>query len=213
VAGFGIEQADVLLSVQLVLIREQESAASPTRAASEAVKRLPRPVSIATRTPHPNSRALHPTPVASPPPLMVDPETGVGTVHALRRDLGLERAARPAQAGRWAVVVLTVQSLDQIRLVMGDEPVRDLFMGLVEIAPFALHARDRLYRTGREELSVLFPYAEEGAVEDGRARLEGALAAYLADRGLPAVTLVARVIDPAVVLPVGAGGAPRSVAF
>ena len=143
----------------------------------------------------------------------VDPETGVGTVHALARDLALERAARTAHSGRWALVALAIQSLDQVRLVLGEEPVRDMFRGLVEIAPFALHARDRLYRTGRDELSVLLPKAEDGAVEDARARLELALTTYLAGRGLPAITLVARVIDADMALPTGARGAPRSVAF
>ncbi len=204
-AGFGIEQADVLLSVQLVLIRERQSS-PPTRERAETAKRLPAPVPITSRIPRRST-------IAGPSPLMVDPETGVGTVHALARDLALERAARTAHSGRWALVALAIQSLDQVRLVLGEEPVRDMFRGLVEIAPFALHARDRLYRTGRDELSVLLPKAEDGAVEDARARLELALTTYLAGRGLPAITLVARVIDADMALPTGARGAPRSVAF
>ena len=45
------------------------------------------------------------------------------------------------------------------------------------------------------------------------ARLELALTTYLAGCGLPAITLVARVIDADMALPTGARGAPRSVAF
>jgi len=126
----------------------------------------------------------------------VDLDTGAGTLQALRRDLTLEHERNGHGAGA-AVVALGFVGLDQIRLVLGEESVEDVVKGLVEVAPFALDARDRLYRSGRDQLVLMISGNDDEAVETARSGLETALGRFLSDRGFPEVRLNARRIDPA----------------
>jgi GGDEF domain-containing protein len=205
VDAYGIERGDVLLSLQLILTLEEERAvasgrppvsppsAVDARPALKAPQHL-RPVGAPSRT---GAAALA---QAVPPPtrpiVMVDLDTGAGTLQALRRDLTLEHERNGHGAGT-AVVALGFVGLDQIRLVLGEESVEDVVKGLVEVAPFALSARDRLYRSGRDELLLLISSSEDDDVETARSGLETALCRFLSDRGFPEVRLDARRIDPA----------------
>jgi GGDEF domain-containing protein len=131
------------------------------------------------------------------PLIMVDPRTGAGTLHALRRDLrlqgGPDHDARPVTA----VVAVDFEALDQLRLVLGDQAAEEVVKGLVEVAPFALEGRHRVYRSGRDQLILLLPGADDERVEAARWGLELALGRFLADRQFPEVRLNARRIDPA----------------
>jgi GGDEF domain-containing protein len=127
---------------------------------------------------------------------MVDPLTGVGTLHALRRDLMLEQAWPMAGRGESVLVALQIDALDQIRLAMGSEAGDHVLKSLVEVAPFALRAQDRVYRSGRNQLTLMLPAADEAVAETARRELEAALQRCLADRGYPEVRLSARKLDP-----------------
>jgi GGDEF domain-containing protein len=191
---YGIERGDVLLSLQMILTREEDrqpeghGVARP--AAAEPGRATPAR-SVAART----IRLARLPAAPSQPLIMVDPRTGAGTLHALRRDLGLqgERDAGPVTA----VVAIDFESLDQLRHVLGDQAAEDVVKGLVEVAPFALEARHRIYRSGRDQLILLLPGADDERVEAARWGLEFALARFLVDRKFPEVRLHARRVDPA----------------
>jgi GGDEF domain-containing protein len=192
---FGIERGDVLLSLQVILTREEQHPdgrqVSPPTAAQPGS-------AIPVRAVAPRTIGLARVPAApSRPLIMMDPQTGAGTLHALRRDLGLqgepERDAGPVTA----VVAIDFEALDQLRHVLGDLAAEEVVKGLVEVAPFALEARHRVYRSGRDQLILLLPGADEERVEAARWGLEFALGRFLADRQFPEVRLNARRIDPA----------------
>jgi GGDEF domain-containing protein len=214
VETYGIERGDVLLSLQLILTKEEEHQPAPRR--TEPVSPAPR-VAVA---PSEDNRlrtemrsmasTLRPAaasgsafgraplpPAPSRPIVMVDPDTGAGTVHALRRDLDLHQQVTNGNGFANALVALDLQSLDQIRLVLGNGAAEDVVRGLVEVAPFALRARDRVYRSGRDQLMLLLPGADDQGVEAARWGLEMALGRFLSDRGFPEVRLTATRVDPA----------------
>jgi GGDEF domain-containing protein len=126
---------------------------------------------------------------------MVDPATGAGTRDALRRDLELERAAAAAAPGP-IVLILRVAGLDQVRLTMGEPAAEAVLKSMVEVAPFALRARDRIYRSGPSEMVLLLPGADIVAAKEARAALESALGKVLAGRGFPELRLEARALQP-----------------
>jgi hypothetical protein len=209
VSRYQVERGDVLLSVQLILTAEEEGLRSAGRWPSANAARPAVPHTSVTRaglaaparTASPSARHAIPpvrrARVAPPPPLppMVDPLTGAGTPAALRRDLSLIREA--AVAGHEpAVVVLTIEGLDQVRLAIGPEAALAVLRALVEVAPFALRARDRIYRAERAEMALLLPGADPADVEAARTRLEASLSRVLAERGFPEVRLAVRPLDP-----------------
>jgi len=207
VSGYQVERGDVLLSIQLILTAEEEGLRSGGRwpspgsvrpaVAAASAHVVPRGVAGPARTVPPQVRHSLP-PVRKPPsapsllPSMVDPMTGAGTADALRRDLSLVRAAVGAGQPAAAAAVLSVEGLDQVRLTMGTEAAVAVLRALVEVAPFALQARDRIYRAGRTEMALLLPGADHTRVEAARAGLELALSRVLADRGFPEVRLAVR---------------------
>ncbi len=220
--GFRVEQGDVLLSIQMVLTREEEmrrrllaGAGAPRPAQSRAVTHqiaAPAPRPVVTPPPtarHAPIRSLQPAsstiPAPSPvrngkrptgPPSMVDTLTGVGTLHALRRDLILQQAWPLAGQGVPALVALEVSALDQIRADMGAEAGDRVLKSLVEVAPFALRTQDRIYRSGRNQLTLLLPETDGAGAESARSALETALHRRLAGHGYPEVRLAARKLDP-----------------
>jgi hypothetical protein len=97
------------------------------------------------------------------------------------------------------MVGLEIAALDQFRLVLGPDAAEEVIRGVVEVAPFALQARDRVYRLGREKLIVWLMAGKDSEVERARSGLEAAVTRFLADRGFPEVRLMARPLDPAAV--------------
>jgi GGDEF domain-containing protein len=193
---FGIERGDVLLSLQVILTREEEQ--QPAR------RPVSRPVAaraqsaIPARAVAPRTIGLARVPAApSRPLIMVDPQTGAGTLHALRRDLSLQGGPDIDAGPVTAVVAIDFEALDQLRLVLGDQAAEEVVRGLVEVAPFALEARHRVYRSGRDQLILMLPGADDERVEAARWGLEFALGRFLADRKFPEVRLNARRINPA----------------
>jgi GGDEF domain-containing protein len=127
---------------------------------------------------------------------MVDPLTGVGTIHALRRDLMLEQTWPVAGRRSPTLVALEIEPLDQIREAMGGPAADRALKSLVEVAPFALRTQDRVYRSGRNQLTVLLPGGEGTGAEGARSVLEAALQRHLAGKGYPELRLTARRLDP-----------------
>jgi len=225
VEGFRVEQGEVLLSVQLILTREEEWRRVEARAAAAGVNTggvrpavarsvqaavSARPPAPASRPPHLRPAPARPAvrPVSSAPKapvgtgtsptnglLMVDPLTGVGTLHALRRDLMLQQAWPGAGKPVSVLVALQIDGLDQIRLAMGAAAGDYVVKSLVEVAPFALRAQDRVYRSGRNQLTLMLPAADEVGAEGARRELEAALQRCLTGRGYPEVRLTARKLD------------------
>jgi GGDEF domain-containing protein len=127
---------------------------------------------------------------------MVDPLTGVGTIHALRRDLMLEQTWPVADRRSPTVVALEIAPLDRIREAMGAPAADRVLKSLVEVAPFALRTQDRVYRSGRNQLTVVLPGGEGAGAEGARNALETALQRHLAGKGYPELRLTARKLDP-----------------
>ena len=208
---YGIERGDVLLSLQLVLTREEErpadvSAVAPRQAGGGSNgspkgngSANPRPQQTSPPTPVPQPRVSLPSLPPEPrrPVVMVDPRTGAGTMAALRRDLALQKGSGGAPEGK--VVGLEIETLDQFRLVLGSGAADEVIRGLVEVAPFALHPRDRVYRFGRDKLILWLGVSKDAEIERARTGLEEAVTRFLSDRGFPEVRLVARTLDPAAI--------------
>ena len=209
-SGYQVERGDVLLSVQVLLTEEEEGrqAASGPRASARVIplhRPAPRPPAPAAGH-HPAAPATPPRPawesrsrtlpVGQIPPAasMVDPTTGAGTNLALERDVKMELAA--AGGGQPpALVALTVLGLDQVRLSMGNDAAEDALKAMVEVAPFALRARDRIYRAGRNQMALLLPATDRPSAEAARASLELAFGPVLSGRGYPELKLEARSIQ------------------
>src|SRR5438093_2488683 len=86
---FGIERGDVLLSLQVILTREEEQQPGGRQVLRPVVAQPGR--AMPARAVAPRTIGLARMPAApSRPLIMVDPQTGAGTLHALRRDLGLQ---------------------------------------------------------------------------------------------------------------------------
>jgi len=186
----------VLLSLQLLLTREEEGGApAEVTVAVIPPHRPAMPPSAPHRRPRPSPLPGLP-PAPSQPVVMVDPRTGAGTVAALRRDLKLLKESGDPVAG--TVVGLEIETLDQFRLVLGTGAADEVIRGLVEVAPFALEPRDRVYRFGRDKL-IVWLRVEGADVEGARTGLEQAVTRFLADRGFPEVRLAARTLDPAAI--------------
>jgi GGDEF domain-containing protein len=243
VKGFTVEHADVLLSVQMVLTREEEgrrrqlaqAATRPAQQAPHPASRPSQPVRPSVRTSglppqvvrHPSvqqraaaasarplrvaapaPQAAQPSPRPSGPvpigkqvqpagsPVMVDPLTGIGTIHALRRDLMLEQTWPMAGRGALVLVAVEIVALDKIRADMGPEAANHVLKSLVEVAPFTLRAQDRVYRSGRNQLTLILPGVDKAAPEGARAALETALQRRVAGHGYPEPHLAARRLDP-----------------
>jgi GGDEF domain-containing protein len=195
---YGIERGEVLLSLQLTLTKEQERSgglpSGQARPQPPAAVRSVAPPQAARPTP---KQALPIPPAPSRSVVMVDPDTGAGTLQALRRDLTLYEDRPETDRMLATVVAIDFDGLDQIRLVLGDPAAGEVVKGLVEVAPFALRARDRVYRSGWDQLVLFLQGADDDEVESARWGLELALGRFLSDRGFPEVRLTARRVDPA----------------
>jgi len=219
VHGYGFERGDVLLSVQLILTREEQRADPPRIAPSGAIAGpreaggwLPTgwgtqhasvvPIDpaghprLADGAPAPDSVAASArlsTGHAQPQELgLIDASTGAGSFRALRRDLQSEMAWTPAGTGEPAVVALEVRPVAEIRRRDGDEAAELLLRAVVEVVPFMLRGRDRVYRTGPDELALLMPHTDVDGMEAALARLLEMVPRSIAERKLGNVRLVPR---------------------
>jgi GGDEF domain-containing protein len=93
------------------------------------------------------------------------------------------------------LVAVEVDALDQIRLAKGAEAGDHVLKCLVEVAPFALRSQDRVYRSGRNQLTLLLPGTNDSGAETARSGLETGLQRRLAGRGYPEISLSARRLD------------------
>ena len=209
--GFTVEHGDVLLSVQMALTREEEgrrrqlaqATPRPPQQPPHAVARLSQPLRPAAPRSAPALPARAPVTARNGKqvqpahaPVMVDPLTGVGTIHALRRDLMLQQTWPVAGRQVPILVGLEISALDRIRADLGPEAANHVLKCLVEVAPFALRAEDRIYRSGRNQLTLLLPGVDRAGAESARTALETALQRRMADRGYPELHLAARRLDP-----------------
>ena len=216
VDGYSFERGDVLLSVQLILTREEQRA-DPQRVVSSHEIAGPRgtggwlptawgaqegsvvPFDPAGRSARlasggPGSASTFTsTGDAQPQELgLIDPSTGAGSFRALRRDLQSEVAWAPAGTGEPAVVALEVRPVAEIRRRDGDEAAERLLRAVVEVVPFMLRGRDRVYRTGPDELALLMPHTDVEGMEAALARLLEMVPRSVAERRLGDVRLVPR---------------------
>jgi hypothetical protein len=220
VERFLVERGDVLLSVQMILTREEEvrrrqlarsspgaPAPQPPAPVRPTVTAVRTPASLRVAPPRPPAEPVRPVAAQEPgparteakpagPPSMVDPLTGVGTIHALRRDLMLEKTWPMAGRRSPTLVALEIAPLDQIREAMGAPAADRVLKSLVEVAPFTLRTQDRVYRSGRNQLTVLLSAGEGAGAEGARSALETALQRHLAGKGYPELRLTARKLDP-----------------
>ena len=134
---------------------------------------------------------------------LIDPDTGAGTVRALRRDLFSELSYAP---GSPSVVALKVERAGE-----GGADVRsgeDLVRAVAEVVPFVVRGRDRVYRTGPSELALLLPRTDDEGANVALSRLLTEVPRIMAERKLGQVRLVPRLLSTEGLRPqvTGAGG-------
>ena len=229
--GYRPEAGDVLFSLQALLAREEQrrdappaapaSAATPDPGrAEQAAGWLPEfwkaehspVVSLAAQgRSEEATRAMagHPSrwnPSGNRPPTdlgLIDPETGAGTVRALRRDLFSELSYAPASP---SVVALKVERAGEAEQDPRTE--EDLVRAVAEVVPFVVRGRDRVYRTGPSELALLMPRTDDEGAGVALARLLTEVPRIMAERKLGQVRLVPRLLSTEGLRPqvTGAGG-------
>jgi GGDEF domain-containing protein len=142
--------------------------------------------------PGPGPARSRPTPAPNPSELgLLDPATGAGSNRALRRDLAQAFAA-PGPAAGVHLVALQVEPLPDIRRREGDAAAERLLRTAVETVSPLLRARDRIYRTGPNQLALLLRSVGEDGVEAALARLARQVPGLLAERGVSGVRIVLR---------------------
>jgi GGDEF domain-containing protein len=195
---FRVEAGDVLLSVQLTLANEGGDgtpAAEPLPATPPGIVSLDRAVGEGAL-----SRSRHPSIPATPGRLVdavfVDPGTGAGTVRTLRRDLATEVSWSHGRGSSPSIVGLRVQPCAELRASGGDEAADALLRAVAEVIPFMVRGRDRVYRTGPDELALLMPATADEGKEAALRRLISGVPKVIADRKLGEVRLIARRIPP-----------------
>jgi GGDEF domain-containing protein len=194
VQGYGIELGDELLSIQLILTREAERRGDAPRPRRDVRPEVRHEVRHAQ--PHGGSDRLGMVEAG-----MVDALTGTGTARALRRDLMLERTWPTAGAHRQALAALRIEPLEQIRLSFGSDAADLVLKAFVEVAPFILEPRDRIYRVARDQFVLVQEAAGRDGPEVARSGLEASLRRVLVDRGLPEVRIGVRPVNAASLLP------------
>jgi GGDEF domain-containing protein len=183
------ESGDILLSVQLTLAGEEPTleavAPLPDRATPSAGER-------SSRMGHPSvlARGVAPVELA-----LVDAGTGAGTPRALRRDLRTEVSSGYAAGEGPSIVGLLVEPCAEMRSSGDDEQAEDLLRAVVEVIPFLVRARDRVYRTGPDELALLMPGTGDGGKEAALRRLLEHVPKAIAERRLGEVRLIPRRIS------------------
>jgi hypothetical protein len=201
-ARFQAERGDLLLWLQSVLIEESQSArrtaiaAPPASGVRGSASAEPASVRLPVRAPVTRASAVVPAgdPARRIPGSPSDPATGARTLLSLHRDLVLLRSW-PGSTGK--PVTLLAMRIDPVSRPADPS---ELLRAIVDGGRRALRERDRIYRTGPSELSILMPGADEIGAEIAVARLEAATVPILAERGLPSVRIRTRVIDPALVV-------------
>jgi hypothetical protein len=187
---YGIEAGDVLLSIQVLLAAEAEARrphASDHRPAIVPIGSAHRARDVR------DAMAGHPSvprlgEIAPPTDLgLIDPATGAGSMKALRRDLQAELAYGPSERGRPSVVAIRVER-DPAAASSQDDVMR----ALVEVVPFMVRGRDRVYRTGPDEVALLMPATGEEGADVALGRLLENVPLVLADRKLGWVRLAPR---------------------
>jgi hypothetical protein len=210
VKTYGIERGDVLLSLQCTVANESMDGgwlptswrSTPARTDSQTPTWGPW-----NRDDHAEGDVhLHPTvPVARPlltvqiVEPMVDPETGAGTGLALRRDVNRDVAL--GSSGGAPFLLLRVRVLPEPG---GEDPPSaaglEAVRYLCEIGPFVLRGRDRMYRTGPVEVTLLLGDTDLRGAEAVWSRLESTMQRAMLDRGQPAVRLDAEIMEVAALL-------------
>lgn len=197
-ARFRAEAGDVLLSVQLTLANEGLDG-EPAVETPPSTVRDTLPPDRAVRE-SALSRSRHPSIPAVPGRLVdsafVDPGTGAGTVRTLRRDLATEVSWGRGQGSSPSIVGLRLEPCAELRAGGGDEAADALLRAVAEVIPFMVRGRDRVYRTGRDELALLMPATADEGKEAALRRLISGVPKAIAGRKLGEVRLIARRISP-----------------
>jgi GGDEF domain-containing protein len=193
VERFETERGDVLLSVQLTLIREDQHNGGVTRMRPGRVEVPAALRSVRSVDPGAGAIPRRPrTPGVPQAPVLVDAATGARTLVALRRDLGLDGSAPSGGGTPSRLLALVILPLPAIRSAAGDDAAQRVLQAVVEVAPFAMHQGARLYRSGPDELAHLLDEGDAGAAEQARESLNAAVERILEVRHLPSIQLVLR---------------------
>lgn len=197
-ARFRAEAGDVLLSVQLTLANEGGGRDPAVETPPSALRDVLSPDRAVRESAL--SRSRHPSVPAGPGRLVdsvfVDPGTGAGTVRTLRRDLATEVGWGQARGSSPSIVGLRVEPCADLRARGGDEAADALLRAVAEAIPFMVRGRDRVYRTGPDELALLMPATADEGKEAALRRLISGVPKAIADRKLGEVRLIARRISP-----------------
>jgi len=155
-----------------------------------------------------SDRVFIPSPTRPPrvvTPELSDPATGAGSSRALQRDLILS-AAWPSVDGMGTVVMaLNVRPAPDQDGNVDPAATEAIMRAVVETVPFALRARDRVYRLNSEELALLLNDTDRDGALVAVRRLQEALIGVLAMRRLPALHVGVRELDPRSLAAVPAG--------
>jgi GGDEF domain-containing protein len=146
------------------------------------------------------ARPWHPSvPFGSTPPVdldLIDAGTGARSLRALRRDVAAELAWGSRTEGRPSVVGLVIEPVAIVRERDGDTAAEALLKAVVDVVPFMVRGRDRIYRTGQNELALLMPATDGEGVESALRRLMDQVPLVLAKRKLEGVKLTPRRVRP-----------------
>ena len=198
--AYGTEAGDILFSIQALLIREEEEgAAVPNVWRQVQVPQVPVARQVQPVVAHPSPQAHRAAPGRRGAPVelrLIDPETGAGSLAAMRRELsllGLDRAAGNPSVGLYS---LRFEGMDLTEDDGSREAVASVMRALSDIAPFELRRTDRVYRVDDEQMALLLDGTGEEGAEAAVTRLQDALHRILSQRKLPLVSLLVSPLDP-----------------
>ena len=175
---------------QVTASRPLVPAAAPTALPPRARPTdVPLPLRPARSEPVRPAPRFEPVTQALRPSTLVDELTGIGGPLALKRDVMLESSLPTPRGPRFALISIDVHPVAEVRRLRGEAMADQLFKTLVEAVRVSLRPSDSIYRSGRDELTLLLRGRDSGAGDQARAEMEAALRQALADRGLPLVHL------------------------
>jgi GGDEF domain-containing protein len=126
---------------------------------------------------------------------LIDPITGVPNLDALRRDIGLAGGLAGLASDRSVLVGVTLVGLTEIGTTQGLEAANTVLRSLIELAPFSLRGRDRVYRIAFDELAFLMTNTFEEGARVALERFAEECERVLAARALPNIRLSSGHLD------------------
>ena len=197
---YGTEAGDILFSIQALLIREEEEGGpAPSVWRQVQVPHVAVTPGLQGSAPHSAPRVHRPASGRRGAPVelrLIDPETGAGSLAAMRRELSLLGLDRPAANSSFGLYSLRFEGLDTSDGEGSQEMAASVMRALSDIAPFELRRTDRLYRIDSHQMALLLDGTDYEGAEAAATRLQDALHRILSQRKLPLVSLLVSPLDP-----------------